>query len=236
MQPSPDSMSINFVMFSYLLKYLYTMHAKYAITIFKEIKNMSQTKEFVEVLKKVSKTTSKDATRYNLCGVFVQRLENGYVQFQASDGHCYSNRTEHLPEVNEIMKTKGHYWFHRDIIKEMKITGYIPPVISAQGEELSIVSASGVQYRSESMDNRPDFEHIEPRKLIDGEADHVEVAFNPDLLTYVRDALARGKKGSPGITVRIPIKRNDDNTIEPTLGAYVAVSDGSIGLIMPMRK
>lgn len=194
---------------------------------------MNEAKDFVRVLKQVSKTTSKDATRYHMCGVFVQRLENGYIQFQASDGYCYVNRTENLPEVNELMKTKGYYWFHYDQIKVLSLKTRSIVLIEPNNDELTIKSDS-VSITSEPMQNRPGFESIEPSSLISGERTHVDVCFNPDLLLAVREAMATGK--SSGITLRIPIDIRDDGTLKHNTGAMLAKNESGIGLIMPMRQ
>lgn len=194
---------------------------------------MTNAKQFIEVLKKVSKTTSKDATRYHLGGVYVQRLENGNVQFQASDGHCYSNRTEHLPEVNEIMKATGHYWFHWDTIKTLPCKARSLCTIQADSKEL-ILTSDGVTIRSEDMPNRPGFEQIEPRSLIDGTATFVDICFNPDLLDAVREAM-RGDNKSNGVVVRVPVIIQKDNTLKHSMGAMLTKHDSGIGVIMPMR-
>jgi hypothetical protein len=188
------------------------------------------------IVKNVSKASSKDETRYNLCTVLVEHGEKGNLVFVATNGHFLikfdsgvavaDKVTEAMP--GRVVHTPGYalapgLYLPKTLMA--KIAAGIPP------EEIKPETDRGQfpDYRQVIPKDRQTKEDTSGHQVVEG----VAFAVNAAYLATVAEALAGLVQGDrmcsikviPAVDSRSPIKMT---AVSPEHGE-------ALGILMPMR-
>ncbi len=204
-------------------------------SVFTSYDNVPET--LVEALLNAKECVSDDATRYALNEPIIKRVADSAVEVVATNGHILSRRTIQIGELAKEFKTDKAYRLRDEttpILKLMlkatrKTSSAYQAEVSPKSITLSSVLAKGLSVTLEPCDSYPEYNQLTP--TID-EENLVTLAFNPDYLTMLFDAMKSDKR-------QVGIKLQFDKS-KFLSGKYlnpmpVIVGDDGLGLLMPIR-